>query len=398
MNRTLSACVAALISCVVVAPVAAAQDIDETILAYNDAVTGGDAQAKVAAAGDLGEAVLAHPERDDAARLAYEAGQTLCLYSDCKGAAPLAAFALNQPEADGPIGTTDFTLLKTYTDWRRNPDHDSRQELDEALAAKVDSDLTYLSLTAFHNRYAEDAISHHWKRASESAAEAARHFAPYRSIVGDQWSDARIVAITSSFNYDPDTEDVLDMVRHVSALKKYSASFDSNRPDWIKEQYYLADAWQMAMSAYFHSNQGTRLGTHLRGPDPKDLDARISDIEDETEGLACGIPPADNRYSPDEESSLPFCDGNFNMSPRLRYPSRAARKGMFGAVILKVGVEDLNVANVEVLAAVPNEGFSDDLVDTVKKWRWEVEEGVPGETCRTSRSNIIWPFVYQIDP
>ena len=55
--------------------------MSDAIVAYNEAVSSGGAAARVDAARALGQATLRHPEREDAALLAYEAGQTLCVYA-----------------------------------------------------------------------------------------------------------------------------------------------------------------------------------------------------------------------------------------------------------------------------------------------------------------------------
>lgn len=387
---------AAFALCLLSGAVAAAADepanMDEAIIAYNDAVTRGTPADKAEAARQLSSAVLANPDRDDAALLAYETGSTLCLYAECNDTAAMIEFASGRQLPPGGITQDDVALLAAYADWTRDKTRDSRARLDEALDAKEDADLSYLSLAAFHNRFAEDVSDRDWDRAARTAAQAARHFEPFRSVVGQQWSDARIVSITSAFNHKPDTEQVIDIVTHKNTMKEMMREIGSNYPDWLYDQYYLSDAWQMAMEAYFQYD-GNRTGSRLSNIEQDQLRRKLDEIEQQTADvrveMAADTAPASN-------PSLPFCKGQFDMRPRLQYPTSAANKGMFGALIVKFSVEDLKVAETEVLAAVPQGVFEENALSALREWQWDVKDGRPGETCRTSQSNLIIPFVFQI--
>ncbi len=85
------------------------------------------------------------------------------------------------------------------------------------------------------------------------------------------------------------------------------------------------------------------------------------------------------------------------MTPQLRYPLRASQRGMYGAVLAKINVTDLQVSDVEILAAVPHSTFEERARETIMKWRWEVSSGTPGETCRTDHSNIFIPLVFAME-
>lgn len=371
-----------------------APDINQAISAYNDAVSNGTPDARTEAARQLGTAIMANPDREDAAVLAYEAGQTLCVYAACEGADEVAAFAAGQPLNSDAIRPGDIALLADFAAWKSDPDRKTRKALDETLAAQVESGASMLSLVAFQSRYLADYSEGDWQDAARSAGEAATHFEPFRNMVGQQWSDARIASITANFNDDPDTEDVLGMARHHVEIGKMSAAAGDEAPAWLDDHWYMSDAWVMAMSAYFHSGGGRTLGSRLKGPDPDRLDDRVDDITAELDEIEDSLPAVEPEAGAD--NALPFCDGTFRMKPALRYPSGVANRGMFGAVIARVTVSDLAVSDVEILAAVPSQTFEETAEETIRQWRWKVETGKPGETCRASRENIVLPMVFQL--
>ena len=387
-----------VITALIVAGLAAsaqAPDINQTISAYNEAVAAGDTAPRVKAAKALGEAALLHPEREDAAILAFEAGQTLCLMSDCSGAAELARFAASKPLPGDVIRPEDIALLEAYASWSQKPDRQRRKALDDVLDQLAEKDLTTLTLAAFHNRYMKDLSDQDWNEARESAAQAATHFAAFKDVIGEHWSNAAMTSITASFNHDPDPDDLLAMARHHVKLGKIRRAHE-DEPDWVSNHWFVSEAWQLAMSAYFHSARDRRRsGSRIRGPDPEKLDRQVDAIMAELDE-AGSSPVLKTSTAEEDPDTLPFCEGTFDMKPGLRYPSGAARRGMFGAVILSVTLDHGEVSDVEVLAAVPNEGFTEDLTRTVEKWTWKTKEGIPGETCRTSHSNLVWPFVFML--
>ncbi|WP_084395849.1 energy transducer TonB [Henriciella aquimarina] len=373
---------------------AEAQDINQAISAYNEAVSSGDTALRVKTAKALGEAALANPGREDAAILAFEAGQTLCLMADCTGAAELAQFAAGKPLPGNAVQAEDIALLEAYAAWRQKPGGKRRKALNKALEPLVPRDVTTLTLAAFHNRYLRDMVDHDWREAKDSAGEAATHFAPFKDVIGEYWSNAKIATIASGFNYDPDTDHALAMARHHVELGKMGHGLEE-RPAWLEHNWYVTQAWEMAISAYFHSGGGRKLGSLLNGPDPDRLDRQVDEIMAELDTLEYA-PRAEAAASEENADALPYCDGTFDMKPAIRYPHGAARQGMFGAMIAQIAVKDLKVSDVEILAAVPSATFEESAEETIRQWTWKVETGVPGETCTGDRPKIILPIVYAL--
>ena len=385
----------AVIACLLPAGLASAEpgDINTAIANYNAAAQGGTPEQKIDAATALGQAALANPERADAGQLAYEAGQTLCLQADCAGAAPFADLAVSAGIGDGPLTQADAELLKAYTAWRAAPDTSTRAALDDALTAKRDTDVSLLSLAAFNNRYVADAGDGKWSSAEEAAREAGAHFEPFKSVIAQYWSEAEIVALTSSFNAGPQTDDVLDMARHHVALTQLAGQYETP-PDWLKDHYYTTDAWQMSLLAYFMSGGNEKKDGRRSGPDTDTLSDEVDAILETREKVSFSRPASGDETGPDP---LPLCEGQFRMKPQLQYPYRAARKGMYGSVIVRFDLEEGRVKSPEVLAAVPVNRFEEEVTATLSKWRWIAKEGKPGETCRMSRTNIVMPFIFALD-
>ena len=391
MFRTIA--ISALLAATVLPAAAQASDIDQVISAYNEAATSGSREDRVAAARALGAAAQANPDRDDAGLLAYEAGQTLCVLAACEGASQLADFADSAPLPDGAVSQADITVLSTYADWKENPNSRNRRALDEALAAVVDHDVSMLTLTAFQARYAHDFEKADWRSAEVSAGAAATHFKPFRKVIGREWSDATIGSIIAGFSDEPEPQNAIDMARHRVELTRLKAGLEEE-PEWLETKRYLSHAWQLALSAYFNSGGGRRTGSLLRGPDPTD---EIEAIEAEIEEMeAAAENEARERDAVNGTDQLPFCEGHLNMSPPLRYPGQALKQGMYGAVIVRLSIENLNVAGVEVLAAVPSATFEERASETIEQWTWKVSSGTPGETCRTSHDDLVLPVIFEL--
>ena len=375
-----------------------ANDINDVISTYNEAAATGTAAERSAAARALGGAAMSNPDRDDAGLLAYEAGQSLCVYDACDGTPQLAAFAASADIPANAVPPAHIAILGAYADWKASPGGQSRDALDAALQAGVDSGVSLLTLTAYQARYLHDFERSDYREAEINARRAAEHFAPFKDMIGKNWSDAAIAGIIAGFNRNPDTQDVVEMAEHRVALAKLSSE-TSEIPDWLDRHRHLSYAWQLAMHAYYQSGGGRRqTGSRLQGPDPDELETVVSSVERRIRDyprIRTRIVSADEYEA--EERSLPFCSGEFNMKPELRYPTRAGQKGMYGAVIAKITVTDLEVSEVEILAAVPMSGFEKRAKETIMKWRWEVSSGTPGQTCRTSRNNIVMPMVFTLE-
>ena len=375
-----------------------ANDINDVISSYNSAAATGSAAERSAAARALGAAAMSNPDHPDAGQLAYEAGQSLCVYDGCEDASRLAAFASSVKVPANAVPPAHIEILRTYTDWKIQPNGQTSSALDSALEAGVDTGVSLLTLTAYQARYLHELEKSDYREAEISARLAATHFAPFKDMIGKNWSDAAIAGIIAGFSRNPDTQDVVEMAEHRVELARLSAEI-SETPDWLDRHRHLAHAWQLAMHAYYHSGGGRRqTGSRLQGPDPDELETVVLGIERRMRDypkIRTRIVSAEEYEA--EERKLPFCSGDLDMTPRLRYPMRASQRGMYGAVIARLKIKNLEVVDVVILAAVPHSTFEERARDTIIKWRWKVSSGTPGETCKTDHNNIQIPLVFAME-
>lgn len=370
------------------------QDLSAAIRDYNAAQQSGDRSAKVDAARGLGAAALASPVESDTPILVFEAAQTLTLNGLDSETADLISWLAAESFPDGSaIAQIDVDLLVSYARWRDDPKRSTRNALDEAMIAVAGYEPTLLTLFVFQQRYVSDLESGAFQRLPKSALAAAEHLEPVKHVIGESWSAAAIVAHSAAFNRSTREDALYAMAEHYVALQKLHAEMHkegADHPEWINKQIHLSDTWQLAMAAYFDSLATDNRGKKLR------RDERL-------EAILNGAPEdvlTDARHDPVDPASperLPLCPGRFDMQPKMEYPSRAARQGRVGAVMLSFEIQDGRPTNAEVLAAIPFEGFADDSIETLNKWTWIVDEGVDQETCGLDHDNIRMPFTFVLE-
>lgn len=208
---------------------------------------------------------------------------------------------------------------------------------------------------------------------------------PFAEIVPKQYIDARFVGAVSAFNADLDSDALIELA-HVEGFVRGLRNETDTRPDWATTLGFRAQAWRLAMRAYFQSMDDPHPSTGdidailaSYGADAVSIDARTSDL---TEG-----------------SDLPLCPGRMRQSPPLKYPYRKAKAGVVGAVILGLEFDpEGQVINPEVLASVPFEAFDAKSLRVVNKWRFKPTRARDvGVTCRLERTNVVQPLVFLLD-
>lgn len=225
----------------------------------------------------------------------------------------------------------------------------------------------------------QDALSGSYEKVRESASAASRHLEPVKDIVPRQYIDSSLLAAVALFNTERDGDAMIEMA-HVEGFAAYHRDSTGERPDWATKFRWKAEAWNMAMDAFFESER-------KRHP----ADTQLSEI-------VASYRPEDfepeQAASASEEDLLPLCEGRIIQSPKLKYPAKAEKDGLVGAVILQFDLdEDGNVTNPNVLASVPNESFDDEILKTIVKWRYRAKNRKQiGVTCRVDRTNIVMPF------
>lgn len=274
-------------------------------------------------------------------------------------------------------------VLAAQKGFAEAPSKQTRADLLSALAAysgppAVETVNAYMALIV------SDGSSDDAKKMRESALAAAAHFEPVKQVIPRQFVEAQFVAAVAYFNEDPTPDAMLEMA-HVEGFAKAHRDSLGERPDWANDLRWRADAWGMAMEAYF-------ISTRKRPPSDAEIDAILATYpEPET---------AETMVDEDSaaENKLPQCSGEMIQRPKMRYPSGKAMRGMYGAVILGFELDpEGRVVDPKILASVPIEEFDEKSLQTVGKWRFKPDNpNDVGETCQIERLNVVQPLIFQM--
>lgn len=353
---------------------------NEDIASYNAALQEGEVVALKAAASRLAAASIANPDHPDAALLAFEAAWTLCRIGDCAAAQPAAVFAASFPGAPETA-----PLLEAYVTWKVDPTRRALNGLDAELKKIEHGPPTGLSVSAFRDIYTSTAKSPQgWTSLARVSARAADHFAQGGDPVPQYRTEARLLALSAAFNHTPDISQMRDMVHLRGELARMRALFDRERPDedypgWMEDTYWIANAWEGAMSAFLMSSSKKYVSDE--------------DIEKIVDTYLADLPPEEEERG---EERPDFCKGSFIQKPPIKYPTSAAFRGRIGSVILGFRFENGRVKDAEVLASVPLDGFREEAVKAVSQWHFEPSEDPAVTGCRLDDDNVIQPLVFAI--
>lgn len=228
----------------------------------------------------------------------------------------------------------------------------------------------------------QDTVSGTFAEIRESAMAAIEHLEPVQDIVPRQYIDSKFVAAMALFNGEKDPDAMLEMA-HVQGFANQFRNSEGEQPEWATDLKWKAEAWTMAMDAFFESERD-------RHPDDDALDAILATYPVAESAAASATEDAS------ADAGLPFCDGRIVQNPKMRYPSEAQDDGLVGAVIIGFDLNaDGQVINPKVLASIPNDAFEDRILSTLSKWRYRATKRKQiGVTCELSRSNIVMPFTF----
>ncbi len=377
------------------AAIASADDVDAAIRSYNAAKSGGDFQSRMETATALGTVAMSADHRSDATLLVFEAAQTLTLNGRYSQALGMVDWMAEQPPVtDTVLRQIDIELLSVYTKWLDSKSNKSRKSFDKVLQKFANADPSLLSLAAFQSRHAHDIEKGRWSAAAVTAHATADHLEPAKSIVGEIWSNAKLNALSAQFNHQRKVETLLEVAKHEAELKMMHRSMhaqEGEHPGWITGQLHRTEAWRLAMTAYFYSS------SHRIESKRERLSGQINEV--------LTLPPSEieithaKAATATEKMSLPFCRGSFDMRPALSYPSGAAEKGMYGAIIMSIDVKNGKVSKAKALAAVPSDGFIESAQETIQKWTWKVSDEFRdeiGTTCGLDGEDIRLPLTFEM--
>ena len=278
----------------------------------------------------------------------------------------------------------DVTEIVAATDtFSRTPTEATRAALRDALIS-YEGDPTVQSVNAYVSLLLHDGRRGSSEDLYETASAATAHMEAVADIIPKQYLEARFLAAVAQFNVSPSPEAMIEMTHVEGRARAFKDQIDEH-PDWAATLKWKADAWGMAMDAYFESREED----HPSDDDVQDILARYGADSVTLDALAARSL---------DENGLPFCSGRMIQRPAMRYPSGRAMRGMFGAVILELEFDETGqVINPKVLASVPIETFEDRSLRTVGKWKFKPDTPRDvGVRCRLNRDSVIQPLVFQL--
>lgn len=260
----------------------------------------------------------------------------------------------------------------------------SRDALMSALSEYA-GDPTVESVNAYVTLLLHDGSGDGSEDLYESASAATAHLAPVANIIPKQYMEARFLAAVAQFNIEPTPEAMLEMT-HVEGLARAYEDQIGERPDWARTLEWKADAWGMAMDAYFDSAREDH-------PDEGEIQAILAGYNAD---VASRNARADRSL---DERGLPFCAGRMIQRPKMRYPAGYANRGRFGAVILELDLDsEGQVINPRVRASVPEGVFDEKSLRVVGKWKFKPDDRrAVGVSCRLERTNLVQPLTFALD-
>ncbi len=356
----------------------------ETVMAYNKAVAGSDASAARSAASALAAEAVANPEDAASATIAFETSWMLCKLGACSEALPAARLAGGAPDAASEIEGVTRRLLAAYVDWKIKPDRVNTKAFDTALFAVTPAQASALSVSAFNERFAAAVKDDQLKQAEDIAEAALTHFSSAGPDAQQFAAEARLGFTSLQFYSRPKRDAVEQMIRLKGEMQRLRRLSGDEAPAWTEKVYWTAEAWTLAMDAYFKS-------VGQSGVSEKRHAAIMAEY---TQDLPAEIDPTESGEGTDD--GVRTCKGRLDMTPMLRYPAGAAARGQFGSVIVRFKLVEGAVAEPEILAAVPSEGFRAEALKTVSKWRYVPSEEPASAGCDLNNMNNVLPLVFAL--
>lgn len=294
-------------------------------------------------------------------------------------------FMLSLSTASGEDAPPDTSAIEAaHAAWTAKANRKTRKALDTALEA-YDGPPTTATVLAILDRMSADVRTKNFRTLRVSSLAAANHMEPIAEHVQQRYYDTRMIASISLFNHRQNKDSLTEMVEVIAHLHALEHLQGDELETWVKPMKFRAEAWKLAMKAYYDSAKKRR-------PSDEELDGIMEALHppgyhDETTAIEQPV-----------SDKLPFCSGDYYRKKKLRYPRKAGEKGMFGAVILQADIDKAGkFENVEVVAAVPSEGFKSEVLKAVSTWSWKADEGqTPEVDCRLESENRIMSFSFEL--
>lgn len=360
--------------------------------AFNAAVARGDLGAATDAA------VAAWPSvADDAVnapRLAREFGFAAYRAGRMEVAQRFAGF-LAGPTGVPPTFDDEPAISRVLVqliDWKSQPDASGSTALLDTLDARVAADATVdaISIQAARELLSDAWVRGAWRDADRAAGLLARLESRAGAARLPLQRQAEIRQIAARFMGDrtlPQYHAMAEVEDRI--LADLERAGDPAIRDRLLPVRYQAMAWTNAIRAYLASE-----------PKPASALMRNAAFAEQRPTLPTRDEHESRTSPPGGPSAMtvpPRCRGQMNAEPEPEYPPDSRRRGIIGAVVVGVTLdEDGKVQRPRVLASVPVDTFDPNVLRAVSKWRFIVAEDEDRSRCRVADDNYVLSVVFAL--
>lgn len=358
--------------------------------AFNTAVQRGDLGAATDAAVAAWPAVAG--DAVNAPRLAREFGFAAYRAGRMEVAQKFAGF-LAGPTGAPPTFDDEPAVSRVLVQliaWKSQPDAGGATALLDTLDARVAADATAdaISIQAARELLTDAWSRGAWRDADRAAGLLARLAGRAGATSLPLQRQAEIRQIAARFMDDRSRRQADAMADlHERIVTDIERAGDAASRDRLQSVRYQAVAWISAIDAYLASDSQpeskvTRTPADA-GPRPPSLPRELRE------------PRTADLQGPSAVPVLPRCRGGMNRVPKLQYPRDERYRGIVGALVVSVALEeDGRVQQSRVLASVPGDAFDSNVLQTVKQWRFVVAEGEDRTRCRVADDAYILNVIF----
>lgn len=344
------------------------------IAEFNAAAQAGD---YVAAARETASAWESYDKsRDSAVTIAREFAFVNYLAGDFEAAAGFIAHLVD----DGALTARDdqpltSRVLAALAQWRVDASEDNRRSLLQRLQERAaDPSVDNITLLAAEELYNDDWMQGRTSEVAASASQAIEFFDRTDGLFLVHKRRAQLIANAADFiTSRSDSSYVRFGEVHNAIVADVDSEIDESQRQALIPLKWIAQAWAFAAASYFNSLDA-RAGTEddYEGPNPVIESSKFGHFY---ENANVG-------------SDLPLCD--FQLEGRVNYPSSAVWRGLVGAVIFKMDVDERGRgSNVSILASVPAGNFGDSVLKAESRFRITALKGEDTDACQLQRKDQV---------
>ena len=351
--------------------------------------------------------------------VAYETAWTLVRLGHVADARAVAELALDLPASEEHPTKARRALLARYIAWKL-ADDEAEDSLDDALELASAEPPNLLTNKVFQERYLAEFELQRWRKAAAVASAAAQYTEEQRTRFLDFWAWSKLISLISEFYSRPKLKTLRDMAHLHGQLEADAWALEEvHRPYWLIDIINRTHAWRLTMEAYYaHTERRSskRLKRQMReivsaylppevmrdrksvqlafykGAGDAGTGEGTSTVKNPASRDDIKQPLADSEGDSDAQR---LCEGALLDDPPLRYPAAARWKGQFGSVILAFKLNDGELADLEVLASVPEEGFKEEVLKTVSQWRYVASDDAE-RPCSLDSPGLLLPLIFII--